>query len=110
MRGGREETRQTAAKKSEEQGGKRKEVRETGAKKESTVEEGEAEGEKRAKQPLKKRSARRQKKRGTEDSREKLEHGRRMRGGREEMHQTAAKKSEVQGGKRKEVRETAAKS
>ena len=28
----------------------------------------------------------------------------------EEMHQTAAKKSEVQGGKRKEVRETAAKS
>ncbi len=41
---------------------------------------------------------------------EKLEHGRRRRGGREEMHQTAAKKSEVQGGKRKEVRETGAKS
>ena len=54
MRGGREEMHQTAAKKSEVQGGKRKEVRETGAKKESTVEEGEAEGEKRAKQPLKK--------------------------------------------------------
>ena len=41
---------------------------------------------------------------------EKLEHGRRRRGGREEMRQTAAKKSEVQGGKRKEVRKTGAKS
>ena len=49
------------------------------------------------------------KKRGTGDRREKLEHGRRMRGGREEMRQAAAKKSEVQGGKRKGVRETGAK-
>ena len=32
-----------------------------------------------------------------------------MRGGREEMRQAAAKKSEVQGGKRKGVRETGAK-
>ena len=35
------------------------------------------------------------------DRREKLEHGRRMRGGREETCQTAAKKSEVQGGKKR---------
>ena len=43
------------------------------------------------------------------DRREKLEHGRRRRGGRGETRQTATKKSEVQGGKRKEVRETGAK-